>query len=93
MNWYIQNRYTFSNPFFSQTLLPRNNLDHDGATSVQEFLLMARKASQMVEEANQITAEVKPGGYLWRMMEERYGWHENLNRCGNGGFLVSINTK
>jgi len=42
--------------------LKQNNLDHDGATSVQEFLLMARKASQMVEEANQITAEVKPGG-------------------------------
>eukprot|EP00438_Fugacium_kawagutii_P016513 Skav225453 [mRNA] locus=scaffold3785:41552:48017:- [translate_table: standard] len=39
-----------------------NNLDSDGATSVQEFLLMARKAAQMVEEANQITAEVKPGG-------------------------------
>lgn len=44
----------------------RNNLDSDGATSVQEFLLMARKAAQMVEEANQITAEVKPGGSLGR---------------------------
>ncbi|CAK9101901.1 Kinesin-like protein KIF13B (Kinesin-like protein GAKIN) [Durusdinium trenchii] len=42
--------------------LKKNNLDTDGATSVQEFLLMARKAAQMVEEANQITAEVKPGG-------------------------------
>lgn len=42
--------------------LKQNNLDSDGATSVQEFLLMARKAAQMVEEANQITAEVKPGG-------------------------------
>ena len=46
--------------FMSQ--LKQNNLDKDGDTSVQEFLLMARKASQMVEEANQITAEVKPGG-------------------------------
>ena len=42
--------------------LKRNNLDSDGATCVQEFLLMARKAAQMVEEANQITAEVKPCG-------------------------------
>ena len=47
-----------------KTMGPRNNLDSDGATSVQEFLLMARKAAQMVEEANQITAEVKPGGSL-----------------------------
>lgn len=56
----------------------RNNLDSDGATSVQEFLLMARKAAQMVEEANQITAEVKPGGSLGEMGEN---W---VNICGNG---------
>jgi len=42
--------------------LKSHNLDSDGATSVQEFMLMAQKAATMVEEANQITAEVKPGG-------------------------------
>ncbi|CAE6928635.1 unc-104 [Symbiodinium sp. CCMP2456] len=42
--------------------LKSHNLDSDGATSVQEFMLMAQKAATMVEEANQITAEVRPGG-------------------------------
>ncbi len=108
--------YMFSNHFFAKPLfqsielchffhvsspLFRNNLDHDGATSVQEFLLMARKASQMVEEANQITAEVKPGGYL-RLKNQRWFGDDlmgpcigrvakNLKRCGDGGYLWTRN--
>eukprot|EP00931_Biecheleriopsis_adriatica_P073829 TRINITY_DN48042_c0_g1_i1.p1 TRINITY_DN48042_c0_g1~~TRINITY_DN48042_c0_g1_i1.p1 ORF type:complete len:1119 (+),score=211.71 TRINITY_DN48042_c0_g1_i1:151-3507(+) len=42
--------------------LQSQNLDSDGITNVHEFLLMAKKAAGMVEEANHITDDVKPGG-------------------------------
>jgi len=38
------------------------NVDSTGAASVHEFMLLARNAASMVDEANHITEDVKPGG-------------------------------
>lgn len=40
--------------------LQNQNLDAEGATSLHSFLLQACRAMKMVEEANEITADVKP---------------------------------
>mmetsp|Transcript_120763 Transcript_120763/g.352712 ORF Transcript_120763/g.352712 Transcript_120763/m.352712 type:complete len:1214 (+) Transcript_120763:177-3818(+) len=44
--------------------LQGQNLDSDGSQSIHEFLLMAREAMRMVDEANAITAELKPNSGL-----------------------------
>jgi len=44
--------------------LQGQNLDRDGSQSIHEFLLIAREATRMVDEANAITAELKPNSGL-----------------------------
>jgi len=40
--------------------MQQQNRDNDGKTSLRNFLLQARRAGKLVEEANEITKEVKP---------------------------------
>uniref|UniRef100_A0A7S4RK85 Kinesin motor domain-containing protein n=1 Tax=Alexandrium monilatum TaxID=311494 RepID=A0A7S4RK85_9DINO len=44
--------------------LQGQNMDYDGSQTIHEFLIMAREAARMVEEANAITAELKPNSGL-----------------------------